>query len=81
MARYIAKTGKDVSGTSLFVLTSEQLRKEFGQATLYSNRQQPRPWCCKELLTNVDRRRCCSYAKKGTTQPRLPRISQKKALR
>ena len=37
MARYIAKeTGKDVSELPYSVLTSEQLRKEFGQATFFT---------------------------------------------
>lgn len=36
-ARYIAKeTGKDVSELPYSVLTSEQLRKEFGQATFFT---------------------------------------------
>ena len=37
MARYIAKqTGKDVSELPYNVLTSEALRKEFGQATFFT---------------------------------------------
>ena len=37
MARYIAqKTGKDVSEMTYDYLTSEQLRKEFGQATFFT---------------------------------------------
>ena len=37
MARYIAKqTGKDVSELPYNVLTSEELRKEFGQATFFT---------------------------------------------
>lgn len=37
MARYIAKqTGKDVSELPYNVLTSEALKKEFGQATFFT---------------------------------------------
>ena len=37
MARYIAKqTGRDVSALPYNVLTSEELRKEFGQATFFT---------------------------------------------
>lgn len=37
MARYIAKqTGKDVSELPYNVLTSDELRKEFGQATFFT---------------------------------------------
>ena len=37
MARYIAsETGKDVSELPYSVLTSDQLRKEFGQATFFT---------------------------------------------
>ena len=77
MARYIAKeTGKDVSELPYSVLTSEQLRKEFGQATFFTATTAV---VLHGLLTVLDRRQLFICLRE-LLRP-VFRISQKKALR
>ena len=79
MARYIAKeTGKDVSELPYSVLTSEQLRKEFGQATL-QQQTATTAVVLHGLLTVLDRRQLFICLRE-LLRP-VFRISQKKALR
>ena len=79
MARYIAKeTGKDVSELPYSVLTSEQLRKEFGQATFFTatdgNHGRGVAWAANRLG-----QKAVVHMPKGTTQPRLQNIAKEGA--
>ena len=74
MARYIAKqTGKDVSELPYNVLTSEALRKEFGQATFFTatdgNHGRGVAWAANKLG-----QKAVVLMPKGTTQTRLDNI-------
>lgn len=74
MARYIAKqTGKDVSELPYNVLTSEELRKEFGQATFFTatdgNHGRGVAWAANKLG-----QKAVVLMPKGTTQTRLNNI-------
>ena len=74
MARYIAKeTGKDVSELPYSVLTSEQLRKEFGQATFFTatdgNHGRGVAWAANKLG-----QKAVVLMPKGSTQTRLNNI-------
>ena len=76
MARYIAKeTGKDVSELPYSVLTSEQLRKEFGQATFFTatdgNHGRGVAWAANRLG-----QKAVVHMPKGTTQTRLQNIAK-----
>ena len=64
MARYIAKqTGKDVSELPYNVLTSDELRKEFGQAEgIHSDKTEQHPERRSESYNRRGKlRRMCSY--------------------
>ena len=79
MARYIAKeTGKDVSELPYSVLTSEQLRKEFGQATFFTatdgNHGRGVAWAANRLG-----QKAVVHMPKGTTQTRLQNIAKEGA--
>lgn len=79
MARYIAKeTGKDVSELPYSVLTSEQLRKEFGQATFFTatdgNHGRGVAWAAKRLGQKAVVR-----MPKGTTKTRFDNIAKEGA--
>ena len=79
MARYIAKeTGKDVSELPYSVLTSEQLRKEFGQATFFTatdgNHGRGVAWAANHLG-----QKAVVHMPKGTTQTRLQNIAKEGA--
>ena len=74
MARYIAKqTGKDVSELPYNVLTSEALKKEFGQATFFTatdgNHGRGVAWAANKLG-----QKAVVLMPKGTTQTRLNNI-------
>ena len=74
MARYIAKqTGKDVSELPYNVLTSEELRKEFGQATFFTatdgNHGRGVAWAANKLG-----QKAVVLMPKGSTQTRLNNI-------
>ena len=74
MARYIAKqTGKDVSELPYNVLTSEELRKEFGHATFFTatdgNHGRGVAWAANKLG-----QKAVVLMPKGTTQTRLNNI-------
>lgn len=74
MARYIAKqTGKDVSELPFNVLTSEALRKEFGQATFFTatdgNHGRGVAWAANRLG-----QKSVVFMPKGSTQTRLQHI-------
>ena len=74
MARYIAKqTGKDVSELPYSVLTSEALRKEFGQATFFTatdgNHGRGVAWAANRLG-----QKAVVFMPKGSTQTRLENI-------
>ena len=71
MARYIAKqTGKDVSELPYNVLTSDELRKEFGQATFFTatdgNHGRGVAWAANKLG-----QKAVVLMPKGSTQTRL----------
>lgn len=79
MARYIAKeTGKDVSELPYSVLTSEQLRKEFGQATFFTatdgNHGRGVAWAANRLGQKAVVR-----MPKGTTKTRFDNIAKEGA--
>ena len=74
MARYIAKqTGRDVSDLPYHVLTSEALKKEFGQATFFTatdgNHGRGVAWAANKLG-----QKAVVLMPKGTTQTRLDNI-------
>ena len=74
MARYIAKqTGKDVSELPYNVLTSEELKKEFGQATFFTatdgNHGRGVAWAANKLG-----QKAVVLMPKGSTQTRLNNI-------
>ena len=74
MARYIAKqTGKDVSELPYNVLTSEELKKEFGQATFFTatdgNHGRGVAWAANRLG-----QKAVVLMPKGSTQTRLNNI-------
>ena len=74
MARYIAKqTGKDVSELPYNVLTSEELKKEFGQATFFTatdgNHGRGVAWAANKLG-----QKAVVLMPKGSTQARLNNI-------
>ena len=74
MARYIAKqVGKDVSELPYQVLTSEELKKEFGQATFFTatdgNHGRGVAWAANKLG-----QKAVVLMPKGTTQTRLNNI-------
>ncbi len=79
MARYIAKeTGKDVSELPYSVLTSEELRKEFGQTTFFTatdgNHGRGVAWAASRLG-----QKAVIHMPKGTTQTRLANIAKEGA--
>ena len=79
MARYIAKqTGKDVSELPYNVLTSDELRNEFGQATFFTatdgNHGRGVAWAANRLG-----QKAVVHMPKGTTQPRLQNIAKEGA--
>lgn len=79
MARYIAKqTGKDVSQLPYNVLTSEELRKEFGQATFFTatdgNHGRGVAWAANKLG-----QKSVVLMPKGSTQTRLENIRKENA--
>lgn len=79
MARYIAKeTNKDVSELPYAVLTSEQLREEFGQATFFTatdgNHGRGVAWAANRLG-----QKAVVHMPKGTTQTRLENIKKEGA--
>ena len=74
MARYIAsETGKDVSELPYSVLTSDQLRKEFGQATFFTatdgNHGRAVAWTAQQLG-----KKAVIYMPKGSDPARLENI-------
>ena len=79
MARYIAKeTGRDVSELPYSVLTSDQLRKEFGQATFFTatdgNHGRGVAWAANRLG-----QKAVVHMPKGSTQTRLQNIAKEGA--
>ena len=79
MARYIAsETGKDVSELPYSVLTSDQLRKEFGQATFFTatdgNHGRGVAWAANRLG-----QKAVVHMPKGSTQTRLENIAKEGA--
>lgn len=79
MARYIAKqTGKDVSELPYNVLTSEELKKEFGQATFFTatdgNHGRGVAWAANRLG-----QKAVVHMPKGSTQTRLENIAKEGA--
>ena len=79
MARYIAqKTGKDVSELPYSVLTSDQLREEFGQATFFTatdgNHGRGVAWAANKL-----RQKAVVFMPKGSTETRLKNIQKENA--
>lgn len=79
MARYIAKeTGRDVSDLPYSVLTSDQLREEFGQATFFTatdgNHGRGVAWAANKL-----RQKAVVHMPIGTTQTRLENIRKEGA--
>ena len=79
MARYIAKeTGKDVSELPYSVLTSDQLREEFGQATFFTatdgNHGRGVAWAANRLG-----QKAVVHMPKGSTQTRLENIAKEGA--
>ncbi len=80
MARYIAKqTGKDVSELPYNVLTSEELRKEFGQATFFTatdgNHGRGVAWAANKLG-----QKAVVFMPKGSTETRLKNIQKENAI-
>lgn len=71
------RTGKDVSELPYSVLTSEQLRKEFRQATFFTATDGNHGRGVAGLLTVLDRRRV--HMPMGTTQTRLQQLLKKAA--
>lgn len=79
MAKYIAgQIGKDVSELPYNVLTSEELRKEFGQATFFTatdgNHGRGVAWAANKLG-----QKAVVYMPKGSTQYRLEAIRRENA--
>lgn len=79
MARYIAKeTGRDVSELSYDVLTSDELREQFGQATFFTatdgNHGRGVAWAANKL-----RQKAVVFMPKGTTRTRLENILKENA--
>lgn len=79
MARYIAdQTGKDVSQLPYHVLTSEELRKEFGQATFFTatdgNHGRGVAWAANKLG-----QKAVVFMPKGSTETRLKNIQKENA--
>ena len=79
MARFIAKeTGRDVSELPYSVLTSEELKKEFGQATFFTatdgNHGRGVAWAANRLG-----QRAVVHMPKGTTKARLENIAKEGA--
>ncbi|BFL48065.1 diaminopropionate ammonia-lyase [Lactonifactor longoviformis] len=79
MARYIAKqTGRDVSALPYNVLTSEELRKEFGQATFFTatdgNHGRGVAWAANKLG-----QKSVVLMPKGSTKTRLENIRKENA--
>ena len=79
MARYIAKqTGRDVSALPYNVLTSEELRKEFGQATFFTatdgNHGRGVAWAANKLG-----QKSVVLMPKGSTRTRLENIRKENA--
>ena len=79
MARYIAKqTGKDVSELPYNVLTSDELRKEFGQATFFTatdgNHGRGVAWAANKLG-----QKAVVHMPKGSTQTRFDNIAKEGA--
>ncbi len=79
IARYIAKElGKDVSQVPYQVLTSDSLRKEFGQATFFTatdgNHGRGVAWAANKLG-----QKCVVRMPKGTTRTRLENIAKENA--
>lgn len=79
MARYIAsETGKDVSELPYSVLTSDQLKKEFGQATFFTatdgNHGRGVAWAANRLG-----QKAVVHMPKGSTQTRLENIAKEGA--
>lgn len=79
MARYIAKqTSKDVSELPYNVLTSEELRNEFGQATFFTatdgNHGRGVAWAANKLG-----QKAVVFMPKGSTETRLKNIQKENA--
>ena len=79
MARFIAKeTGRDVSELPYSVLTSEELKEEFGQATFFTatdgNHGRGVAWAANRLG-----QRAVVHMPKGTTRARLENIAREGA--
>ena len=79
MARFIAKeTGRDVSELPYSVLTSEELKKEFGQATFFTatdgNHGRGVAWAANRLGQQA-----VVHMPKGTTRARLENIAREGA--
>lgn len=79
IAKYIAKkTGKDISELPYSVLTSENLREEFGQATFFTatdgNHGRGVAWAANKLG-----QKCVVYMPIGTTQNRLNHVANENA--
>ena len=79
MGRYIAKeVGKDISELPYAVLSSEELRKEFGQATFFTatdgNHGRGVAWAANRLG-----QKAVVHMPKGTTQTRLQNIAKEGA--
>ncbi len=79
MARFIAKeTGRDVSELPYSILTSEELKKEFGQATFFTatdgNHGRGVAWAANRLG-----QRAVVHMPKGTTRARLENIAREGA--
>lgn len=79
IARHIAKElGKDVSEVPYSVLTSDELREKFGQATFFTatdgNHGRGVAWAANRL-----EQKCVVRMPKGTTQTRLQNIAKENA--
>ena len=79
IARHIAKElGKDISEVPYSVLTSDELRKKFGQATFFTatdgNHGRGVAWAANKLG-----QKCVVKMPKGTTQTRLQNIAKENA--
>lgn len=80
IARYIAQQlGKDVDEVPYNVLTSDQLREEFGQATFFTatdgNHGRGIAWAANKLG-----QKCVVRMPKGSTQTRLENIAKENAI-
>ena len=79
IAHYIAdEVGKDISEVPYNVLTSDTLRKEFGQGTFFTatdgNHGRGVAWA-----SNILKQKCVVYMPKGTTQTRLDHVLRENA--